>query len=132
MFILWGFLFAGAVYAFIKGFIWILEYFIGHLCSNYKKRYEYDYTNFETFLKVYNSFIHKNYYITHKRKRIYIQESGYWGSTVAELSKEDIKFNDKLMLLYPIDYIQYRYWFWTQRPTITNKRKGLWNDSDKL
>lgn len=87
-----------------------------------RKKYEYDYANFDTFLRVYK-----------KYDGAITGASSYhlWNEHV-QLYKNKIIFDEHLMVLYPLSYLKYRTWLKEQKNDKTSKpeskrKKGLFN-----
>ena len=87
-----------------------------------RKKYEYDYANFDTFLRVYK-----------KYDESITGASSYhlWNEHV-QLYTSKIIFDEHLMVLYPLSYLKYRTWLKEQINDKTSKpeskrKKGLFN-----
>lgn len=87
-----------------------------------RKKYEYDYANFDTFLRVYKKYDES---IT-GTLRYHL-----WNEHV-QLHESKIIFDEHLMVLYPLSYLKYRTWLKEQKDDKTSKpeskrKKGLFN-----
>lgn len=98
-----------------------------HVSMNIEQRLPYDFVTFKTFIREFNKY---------KTDPELDKSELFKGSIFLEKDKESIvylhanivKFNNKCMIFYPLDYFKYRKWKKNFRKESykNNRVKGLW------
>ena len=89
-----------------------------HVSFTKERKCKYDYVTFDTFMRVFNKYADK------------ISFNGSWLSCSpgdVYVDEDIIRFGDKYMILYPIDYIKFRWWIRKYKNS-NMRQKGLWEE----
>lgn len=88
-----------------------------HVSYTKERKCKYDYVTFDTFMRVFNKYVNK------------ISFNGSWLSCYPDVYVDEdfIRFGDKYMILYPIDYIKFRWWIRKYKNS-NMRQKGLWEE----
>ena len=99
---------------------WLIVFWVdysSHVSSTKEKKCKYDYVTFDTFMRVFNKYVDK---ISFNNSRFSCYPDVY-------VDEDIIKFGDKCMILYPIDYIKFKWWIRKYKNS-NMRQKGLWEE----
>ena len=88
-----------------------------HVSYTKGRGYQYDYVTFDTFMRVFNKYVNK------------ISFNDSWFSCYPDvyINEDIILFENKCMILYPIDYIKFKWWIRKYKNS-NMRQKGLWEE----
>ena len=121
----------GILFAFILVLFIFFSNWLIHVSMNKDEKLPYDFVTFKTFLNEFEKYKddpNLQKYECNEKSIFLMKDKKY----LVYLHANIVKFNDKCMIFYPIDYIKYCLWMkkFNKKPKENyrvNRVKGLWS-----